>query len=135
LGLSVHPDHIMPLPRLPDYWPPDRSRTSSFIASGDVKERAMKHYIFAGLAAVLTAGALVGSAPQANAGCQYGAIAVSKCDGPIQPDGTWQRCVIFTSINNGSSSYLSTDKGCDQMGPDLRPWGLAFNAPPTRIDD
>ena len=49
----------------------------------------MKHHIFAGLAAVLAAGALIGSAPQANAGCQYGGIAVSKCDGPIQPDGTW----------------------------------------------
>jgi hypothetical protein len=32
----------------------------------------MKHYIFAGLAAVLIAGELIGSAPQANAGCQYG---------------------------------------------------------------
>ena len=55
----------------------------------------MEHYIFAGLAAVLAAGALIGSAPQANAGCQYGGIAVSRCDGAIQPDGTWQRCVIF----------------------------------------
>ena len=34
----------------------------------------MKHYIFAGLAAVLIAGELFGSAPQANAGCQYGGI-------------------------------------------------------------
>ena len=46
----------------------------------------MKDYIFAGLAAALTAGALLGAAPQANARCQYGGIAVSKCDGPIQPD-------------------------------------------------
>jgi hypothetical protein len=46
----------------------------------------MKRYIFAGLAAVVATGALVGSAPQANAGCQYGGIAVSKCDGPVQPD-------------------------------------------------
>ena len=45
----------------------------------------MKHDIF-GAGGVLTAGALLGSAPQANAGCQYGGIAVSKCDGPIQPD-------------------------------------------------
>jgi hypothetical protein len=29
----------------------------------------MKHYIFAGLAATLIAGELIGSAPQANAGC------------------------------------------------------------------
>ena len=30
----------------------------------------MKHYIFAGLAALLLAGELIGSAPPANAGCQ-----------------------------------------------------------------
>lgn len=45
----------------------------------------MKHYVFEGLAAVLIAGELIGSAPQANAGCQYGGIAVSRCDGAIQP--------------------------------------------------
>ena len=39
VGFSVDPDPIMPLPRLPDYWPPDRRRTSSFIAGGDVKEK------------------------------------------------------------------------------------------------
>ena len=62
----------------------------------------MKHYIFAGLAALLIAGELIGSALQANAGCQHSGIAVSRCDGPIQPDGSWQ---------------------------------LAFNNPPTHIDD
>jgi hypothetical protein len=34
VGFSVDPDPIMPLPRLPDYWPPGRRRTSSFIAGG-----------------------------------------------------------------------------------------------------
>jgi hypothetical protein len=52
----------------------------------------MKHYIFAGLAAVLVAGGLVGSAPPAIAGCLYGGLSASRCDGPVQPDGTWQRC-------------------------------------------
>jgi len=80
----------------------------------------MKQYIFAGLAAVLAAGALLGSAPQANAGCQYGGIAVSMCDGPTQPDGTWPRCVIFNASSSGSS-YRSPEKRCDQMGPDLHP--------------
>ena len=93
----------------------------------------MRYYIFAGLAVVLIGG-VIGSAPQANAGCQDGGIAVSKCDGAIQPDGTWQRCVIFNSSSSGSN-YLSPEKRCDQMGPDLHPWGLAFNDPPTRIDD
>ena len=88
----------------------------------------MEHYIFAGLAAVLAAGALIGSAPQANAGCQYGGIAVSRCDGAIQPDGTWQRCVMFNSVNSGSSSYSLLTNAATK-------WGLAFNDPPTHIDD
>jgi hypothetical protein len=95
----------------------------------------MKHYVFAALAALLIAVELIGSAPPANAGCQYGGIAVSRCDGAIQPDGTWQRCVLFNSVNSGSSGYLAPNKRCDQMGPDLHPWGLAFNDPPTHIDD
>jgi hypothetical protein len=38
------------------------------MASGDVKERAMKQYLVAGLAAALITGGLVGSAPPASAG-------------------------------------------------------------------
>ena len=94
----------------------------------------MKHYIFAGLAAVLVAGGLVGWAPPATAGCLYGGLSASRCDGPVQPDGTWQRCVLFNSFS-GDSGYRSPDKRCDQMGPDLHPWGMAFNDPPTHIDD
>jgi hypothetical protein len=51
VGFTIRLDHIMPLPRLADYLPPDRGRTSSFIAGGDVKEMAMKCYILAGLTA------------------------------------------------------------------------------------
>jgi hypothetical protein len=44
----------------------------------------MKQYIAGGLAAALIAGRLIGSAPPASAGCQYGAgLVVSKCDGPV----------------------------------------------------
>jgi hypothetical protein len=42
------------------------------LPAGDVKEKGHEAPIFAGLAAVLIAGELIGSAPQANAGCQYG---------------------------------------------------------------
>jgi hypothetical protein len=54
----------------------------------------MKRFVVAGLtttlmAGVLTAGALIASAPPASAACQFGGIAISKCDGPVQPDGTW----------------------------------------------
>jgi hypothetical protein len=96
----------------------------------------MKLYVVAGLAGMVVAGGwLIGSASPASAGCQYGGIAISKCDGPVQPDGSWQCCMLFNSTSSGSSSYLTPDKRCDVMGPDLHPWGLAFNDPPTHIDD
>ena len=57
----------------------------------------MKQYLVAGLAAALITGGLIDAAPPASAGCQYGGIAISRCDGPVQPDGTWQRCVLFNS--------------------------------------
>lgn len=60
---------------------------------------------------------------------------LSKCDGPVQPDGTWQRCVAVTRlIPNGASSYLVPDGHCDVMGPDQRPSDLAFADPPSHID-
>ena len=61
----------------------------------------MKTCIVGGLAAVLMTGELIASAPPASAGCQYGGPVISKCDGPVQPDGTWQRCVVFNSTYNG----------------------------------
>ena len=51
----------------------------------------MKQCIVGGFAvAVLMAGGLIAGAPPANAGCVYGGPGIiNKCDGPIQPDGTW----------------------------------------------
>jgi hypothetical protein len=52
----------------------------------------------ASLGAALMAGGLIAAAPPANAGCQYGGLGyISKCDGPVQLDGTWQRCVAFAN--------------------------------------
>jgi hypothetical protein len=100
----------------------------------------MKQYFVGGLAAALITGGLVGSAPPASAGCLYGGwMAASRCDGPVQPDGTWQRCVVFNSTYNEppgtASNYGGLDHRCDVMGLDLHPWGAAFNDPPTHIDD
>jgi hypothetical protein len=96
----------------------------------------MKHVVLGGLAATLTAGALIAAPPPASAGCQYGGTSMSRCDGPIQPDGTWQRCVVTTHlIANGASSFLVPDKRCDVMGPDQHPGGLGFADPPVHIDD
>ncbi|HUO36807.1 MAG TPA: hypothetical protein VMU34_02685 [Mycobacterium sp.] len=78
----------------------------------------------------MTAAGLVAAAPPANAGCLYGGPVLSKCNGPVQPDGTWQRCVVFThSAGSGASVYLVPERRCDVVGP-----GLAFNDPPTHID-
>ena len=95
----------------------------------------MLRCIVGGSAAVLMVGALIASAPQASAGCQYGGPVISKCDGPIQPDGTWQRCVATPHlIYSGASSFLVPEKACDMMGPDQRPGGPGFADPPLHID-
>lgn len=96
----------------------------------------MKRCIIGGLAALLMVAAPIVWAPQAGAGCQYGGPVISKCDGPVQPDGTWQRCVaVATLMYRGASSYLVPDKRCDVMGPDHQPGDGAFADPPTHIDD
>ncbi|MEB4209809.1 CDGP domain-containing protein [Mycobacterium sp. 94-17] len=95
----------------------------------------MKRCIVTGFAALLLAAQLIAAAPPAGAGCQYGGPVLSKCDGPVQPDGTWQRCVTVTRlILNGASSYLVPENHCDQMGPDQRSPDVAFADPPTHID-
>ncbi len=91
----------------------------------------------ASLGTALIFGGLIATAPPANAGCQYGGPGIlSKCDGPLQPDGTWQRCVAFTHwVASGMSSYLVPDKRCESMGPGQQPTDLTFADPPTHLDD
>jgi len=86
--------------------------------------------------AALMAAGLIAAAPAANAGCQYGGAGIiNKCDGPVQPDGTWERCVAFIVwMPSGASSYMVPDKRCDSLGPDRYPSG-AFADPPMHIDD
>lgn len=96
----------------------------------------MRQSIVGGLAVMLVAGGLIASAPPASAGCQYGGGFISKCDGPIQPDGTWQRCVaVATLIPRGASSFLAPEKRCDVMGAGQNSGDFAFTDPPTHIDD
>ncbi|OBB84779.1 MULTISPECIES: hypothetical protein [unclassified Mycobacterium] len=95
----------------------------------------MKRGIVGGFASLLLAAELIASAPPASAGCQYGGNVLSKCDGPVQPDGTWQRCVAVPRlIPNGASSYLVPDGHCESMGPDQHPSDPAFADPPMHID-
>jgi hypothetical protein len=96
----------------------------------------MKRGIVGGSIALLMAAGLIAIAPPAGAGCQYGGPVISKCDGPVQPDGTWQRCVAVAQlIPSGFSSHLVPVKRCDLMGPDPHPGDLTFAEPPTHIDD
>ena len=96
----------------------------------------MKRCILGGMAAVLVAAGLVTSAPPASAGCQYGGPYISKCDGPVQPDGTWQRCIAVAQyIPRGLSGYLLPVRNCNVMGPDQQPVDFNFADPPVHIDD
>jgi hypothetical protein len=54
---------------------------------------AMRNYVVVALAAeLMMTGALIATAPPASAGCvPYDQKLL--CDGPIQPDGSWQRCL------------------------------------------
>ena len=90
----------------------------------------MKRCIVAGAAALLMAAQLIAWAPSASAGCWYGGNVISKCDGPIQPDGTWERCVATPQVvPRGASSYLVPVRNCSVMGPGV------LGDPPTHIDD
>ena len=97
----------------------------------------MRRCVGGGLAVLLMAGGLIVSAPPASAGCLYGGPVISRCDGPLQPDGTWQRCVaVFNYVPSGLSSHLVPVKRCDLMGPGRAypPWDSAFADPPGHID-
>ncbi|BCZ22345.1 hypothetical protein MYSE111917_21230 [Mycobacterium senriense] len=95
----------------------------------------MTRCIVGGFAVLLLGAQLIASAPPAGAGCRYGGPVLSKCDGPVQPDGTWQRCVAVTRlVPNGASSYLVPDNHCGLMGPGQQPSDFTFGDPPTHID-
>jgi hypothetical protein len=105
------------------------------MASGDAKERAMKQYLVAGLAAALITGGLVGSAPPASAGCINPAWAghplAQMCDDPVTSDGMWQRCVTY--YPNGVRNLGETD--CYLMSDGNPPAGdPVLSTPPARID-
>lgn len=95
----------------------------------------MKHCVVGGLAAVLMAGGLLTSAAPARAGCQSAQLLISptaqKCDGPVAPDGSWQRCVTYHYVPPNSPTSQSD---CHLMGPDRETMAHPFFSPPTHID-
>ena len=95
----------------------------------------MKRYIVGGSAAFLLGAGVIALAPPASAGCLYGGPVISKCDSPIAPDGSWQRCIgVATWVNTGLSSHLTPVKQCDSMGVNQSRWDFAFADPPAHID-
>ena len=96
----------------------------------------MRRCIVGVVAALLMSAGLITVAPPASAGCLYGGAFISKCDAPVQPDGTWRRCVGFPGyVPGGFGSYLAPVKRCDLMGPGQPAWDFAFADPPTHIAD
>lgn len=101
----------------------------------------MKRYLTGGLTTALAAtelvtGWLIASAPAAQAGCQDNPLlffsTAQKCDGPIQPDGSWQRCVIYYYEPPKSPP---SQQDCHQMGPLGQQYPLhSFYMPDTHID-
>jgi hypothetical protein len=71
----------------------------------------MKHYTFAG----------------------YGAY--SRCDDPVQPDGTWQRRMDYDDTFGEPAVHLRKQR-CSFKGPGQNvPLGRIFSLYPDHIDD
>jgi hypothetical protein len=88
----------------------------------------MRDYVVAGLAAgLMLSGALIAAAPPASAGCiPFGRG--QMCDGPVQPDGRWQRCEVMTYLDGSRTS------GCFPMGAGHAPPPLSFQPTLDHID-
>nr|WP_046315721.1 hypothetical protein [Mycobacterium sp. UM_Kg1] len=75
--------------------------------------------------------------PPASAGCVHGGSFISKYGGPLQSDGTWERCVaVFRYVPSGLSSHLVPVNRCEVMGPGHQypPADFDFVDLPTRIE-
>jgi hypothetical protein len=100
----------------------------------------MRQYFIAGVAAALVTGGLIAAAPPASAGCQNARWSVhptaQECDGPVQPDGTWQRCVkYYTAVMIGGRPMDLPQTGCYPFGPDQPASPHGWVDLPTHIDD
>ncbi|WP_250150158.1 CDGP domain-containing protein [Mycolicibacter acidiphilus] len=89
-----------------------------------------------GLVAVLAVSGLIVSTPRAGAGCQDNPLlffsTAQKCDGPVDPDGTWERCVVYYYEPPKSPPM---QKDCHRMGPVGQQYpSHAFYQPDAHID-
>jgi hypothetical protein len=75
------------------------------------------------LAAFVTAlaAAGIGFAAPASAGCETQAFA-QYCDGPIRPDGTWDRCMVaFGTTNAFGAVIVPSTSRCYPIDPNAFP--------------
>lgn len=92
-----------------------------------------------GLAALISALAATGAglvvATPANAwptppppGCEQRTL-VSYCDGPVQPDGSWQRCFDNQPLWVPETGSYVGGSNCYQVGPgpDPYPWAPQYH--------
>ena len=71
------------------------------------------------LAAAVIASA-IGFAAPAWAGCETQPFA-QYCDGPIRPDGTWDRCQV--AFGQSYPNYIPTTSRCYPIDP-AQPWPM-----------
>ncbi|MGB6206879.1 CDGP domain-containing protein [Mycobacterium sp.] len=95
----------------------------------------MKRFIIGGFAAMLMAGGLTATASPASAGCinpgWAGHPFAQMCDDPIDPDGMWERCLMY--YTNGILNPAETD--CYTMSANDPPKGdPILSSVPTHID-
>lgn len=86
----------------------------------------MKIAIIGGIVAA-TAAYLIAAAPDAEAGCQSTYVLGgyrNTCDGPIRPDGSWDRC------DGGGYGYFGGGSSCFPMGG---PFGVPAGQQPGHI--
>lgn len=100
---------------------------------------AVKRYFTGGLtaalaAAALMAGGLIAGAPSARADCQDNPLpffhTAQKCDGPVEPDGSWQRCVVYYYEPPKSPP---SQQDCHSMGPGRQYPAHSFYQPENHI--
>jgi hypothetical protein len=92
--------------------------------------------VAAALGGTMTCGG-IGLAPKASAGCQTPLLADTYCDGPIRPDGTWERCHTSPGgpVYGGRGvvgSWLPPVNTCFQVDPS-QPWPIG--QPQFHVDD
>jgi hypothetical protein len=93
-----------------------------------------KRYLLAALGALLTIAGLTATAAPASAGCvdPAGIPLAQMCDGPVDTDGMWERCL--TTYPGGPLNPANIACNTMSAGDPPKEGDPAFLTPPTHID-